>query len=174
MPRCATSSSITVPTGQPPPSRAQLRAMATSGLLPTMARSSIGTITASNVHGSGGTVDTLANTLTLAGDAATQAGVWNVSTPNFTVNTAAAGAFTRSMNEGSSVDVIATGTDGTSGDLNAASSLIWQGPGSLSLVAFHNVTPCADRAWRSNVSTNSVASFPTIEDSAAVNLALAT
>lgn len=99
-----------------------------------------GTITATNADGSGGTVDTLANTLTLAADATVQAGLWNVSTPSVTVDTATAGAFVRSLNAGTSVDATATGTNGASGDLNAVSNMIWQGPAALSLVAFHNVT----------------------------------
>jgi hypothetical protein len=99
-----------------------------------------GIIAAKNVDGSGGTVDTLANTLTLASNAAVQAGLWNVSTPNFTVNSATAGAFVRSLNAGTSVDATATGTNGASGDMTIASNLVWQGPASLALVAFRNVT----------------------------------
>jgi filamentous hemagglutinin family protein len=99
-----------------------------------------GTIAATNVDGSGGTVDTLANTLALQSGAAVQAGLWNVSTPNFTVDSATAGAFMRSLNAGTSVDAIATGTNGASGDLTVGSNLEWQGPASLSLGAFRNVT----------------------------------
>jgi filamentous hemagglutinin family protein len=99
-----------------------------------------GTITATNADASGGTVDTLANTLTLAGDATVKAALWNVSTPSFTVDTATAGAFVRSLNAATSVDAIATGTNGTTGDLNVVSNMTWQGPAALSLVAFHNVT----------------------------------
>jgi filamentous hemagglutinin family protein len=99
-----------------------------------------GTIAATNVDGSGGTVDTLANSLTLASGASVQAGLWNISTPNFTVDSATAGAFVRSLNAGTSVDATATGTNGAGGDMTVASNLDWQGPASLSLVAFHNVS----------------------------------
>ncbi|MFM0694273.1 filamentous hemagglutinin family protein [Paraburkholderia sp. GV068] len=99
-----------------------------------------GTLDATNADGRGGTVDTLANSLTLASDATVRAGSWNVSTPNFTVDNAAAGAFVRSLNAGTTVDATATGTNGASGDMTVASNLSWQGPASLSLVAFRNVT----------------------------------
>jgi len=99
-----------------------------------------GALTATNADGTGGTVDTLANALTLKSDAAVQAGLWNVSAPNFTVDSATAGAFTRSLNAGTSVDATATGTNGASGDMTVASDLNWTGPASLALVAFHNVT----------------------------------
>jgi filamentous hemagglutinin family protein len=99
-----------------------------------------GAIAATNVDGSGGTVDTLASTLTLASGASVQAGLWNISTPNFTVDSATAGAFVRSLNAGTSVDATATGTNGATGDMTVASSLDWKGPASLSLVAFRNVT----------------------------------
>ncbi|WP_041735647.1 filamentous hemagglutinin N-terminal domain-containing protein [Paraburkholderia atlantica] len=99
-----------------------------------------GTIAATNVDGSGGTVDTLANTLSFAHDAAVQAGRWNVSTPAFTIDRATAHAFMRSLDAGTSVDATATGTNGATGDMNVASNLRWKGPASLSLVAAHNLT----------------------------------
>ncbi|MFM0144935.1 GLUG motif-containing protein [Paraburkholderia sp. RL18-085-BIA-A] len=73
-------------------------------------------------------------------DASVQAGLWNVSTPKFTVDSATAGAFVRSLNAGTSIDATATVTNGASGDMTVASSLDWQGPASLSLVAFRHVT----------------------------------
>jgi filamentous hemagglutinin family protein len=99
-----------------------------------------GTLEATNVNGTGGTVDTLANTLTLQSDAAVQAGLWNVSTPNFTVDGATAGALMRSLNAGTLVDATATGTNGASGDLNVESNITWSGPASLALTASHNVS----------------------------------
>jgi filamentous hemagglutinin family protein len=99
-----------------------------------------GTIAATDADGNGGTVDTIANTLTLKSKATVQAGLWNVSTPNFTVDRATANAFVRSLNAGTSVDATATGTNGASGDMTVAANVDWQGPASLSLVAFHDVT----------------------------------
>jgi filamentous hemagglutinin family protein len=99
-----------------------------------------GTIVATNADGRGGTVDTLANTLTFRSGASVKAGLWNVSTPNFTVDSVTADAFIRSLNAGTSIDAAATGTNGASGDMTVASNLDWQGPASLSLVAFRNVT----------------------------------
>ncbi|MCC8405337.1 filamentous hemagglutinin N-terminal domain-containing protein [Paraburkholderia sp. MMS20-SJTN17] len=99
-----------------------------------------GTIAATNVDGSGGTVDTLAATLTLSHDAAVRARLWNVSTPDFTVDRATAHAFARSLNQGTSVDASATGTAGAAGDLTVTSNLDRKGPASLSLAAAHDVT----------------------------------
>jgi filamentous hemagglutinin family protein len=98
-----------------------------------------GTLTATNANGSGGTVDTLANTLMLGDSASVKAGQWNVSTPNLAVDSATAGAFTRSLNAGTSVDATATGTNGASGDTNVVSNIDWQGSASLALVAFRHV-----------------------------------
>jgi filamentous hemagglutinin family protein len=98
-----------------------------------------GTMTATNADGSGGTVDTLANTLTLKNDASVQAGLWNVSTPNFTIDSPVAGAFVRSLNAGTFINATATGTNGASGDMTVLSNLDWQGPASLALVAFRHV-----------------------------------
>lgn len=98
------------------------------------------TIAAANADGSGGTVDTQANTLSFARGAAVRAGQWNVSTPSFTVDNAAARAFIRSLNAGTSVGVTTTGTNGATGDLSVASNLSWQGPAALTLAAYRNVT----------------------------------
>jgi len=99
-----------------------------------------GTVAATNTNGSGGTVDTLATTLTFAHDAVVQAGLWNVSAPSFTVDRATAHAFMRSLNTGTSIVSTATGTGGATGDMTVASNLGWNGPASLSLVAARNVT----------------------------------
>jgi len=98
-----------------------------------------GTVAATNVGGSGGTVDTLAATLAFGHDAAVQAGVWNVSTPSFTVDATTAGAFARSLNNGTSVNATATGANGASGDMTVLSDLDWQSNASLSLAAFRYV-----------------------------------
>ncbi|MFM0684371.1 filamentous hemagglutinin N-terminal domain-containing protein [Paraburkholderia strydomiana] len=98
-----------------------------------------GTIAATNADGSGGTVDTLAYTLTLKNDASVQAGLWNVSTPSFVIDSPVAGAFVRSLNAGTSIDATATGTKGASGDVTVLSNVDWQGPASLALVAFRHV-----------------------------------
>ncbi|KAA0997919.1 filamentous hemagglutinin N-terminal domain-containing protein [Paraburkholderia panacisoli] len=113
-----------------------------------------GMLAATNADGSGGTVDTIANTLSLRNSAAVQAGLWNVSTPDFTVDSATAGAFVRSLNAGTSVDATATGTNGATGDMTVASSLDWKGPASLSLVAFRNVTIAAATTLRNTGSGN--------------------
>ncbi|MGF6408411.1 filamentous hemagglutinin N-terminal domain-containing protein [Paraburkholderia sp. MM5482-R1] len=98
-----------------------------------------GTVAATNVDGSGGTVDTLAAALTFGHDAAVQAGLWNVATPGFTVDHTTARAFMRSLNNGTSVYASATGTDGASGDMSVLSNLDWNSSASLSLVAFRHV-----------------------------------
>ncbi|MGF6416287.1 filamentous hemagglutinin N-terminal domain-containing protein [Paraburkholderia sp. MM5482-R1] len=113
-----------------------------------------GTIAATNADGSGGTVDTLAGTLTLAHGARVRAGLWNASTPNFTIDRGTADAFMRSLNAGTSVDATATGTNGASGDMTVASNLNWRGPASLSLAAFGNVTIAPATTLRSTGSGN--------------------
>lgn len=116
-----------------------------------------GTIAASNADGSGGTVDTRATQLAFGRHAAVQAGQWNLSTPAFTIDTAAAHALQRSLNAGTSIDVATTGANGATGDLSVASSLRWSGPASLTLAAYRDV---------------SVASGTTIANNGAGNLTL--
>lgn len=99
-----------------------------------------GAIAATNADGSGGTVDTQAAQLAFGPEASVQAGRWNLSTPTFTIDETAARALQSSLNAGTSVDVATTGANGTTGDLGVASSLHWQGPASLTLAAYHNVS----------------------------------
>jgi hypothetical protein len=100
----------------------------------------LGKIAASNTDGTGGTVDTQAAQLTFGKHAAVQAGQWNLSTPAFTIDDAAAHALRRSLNEGTSVDATTTGANGATGDLGIASSLSWSGPASLTLAAYRHVS----------------------------------
>jgi filamentous hemagglutinin family protein len=116
-----------------------------------------GTIAARNADGSGGTVDTQAAQLAFGKHATVLAGQWNLSTPAFTIDDTAARALQRSLNAGTSIDVTTTGANGATGDLGVASSLIWSGPGSLTLAAYHDV---------------SVATGTTIANSGAGNLTL--
>src|SRR6185437_11298250 len=90
--------------------------------------------------GSGGTVDTQAAQLAFGRHAAVHAGRWNLSTPAFTIDDAAARALQRSLNAGTSVDVTTTRANGARGDLGVASSLRWSGPASLTLAAYHDVS----------------------------------
>ncbi|MBB5470591.1 filamentous hemagglutinin family protein [Paraburkholderia sp. CI2] len=117
----------------------------------------LGTITASNADGSGGTVDTGAAQLAFGAKAAVHAGEWNLSTPAFTIDNSAARALRRSLNSGTSVDVTTTGAMGATGDLDVASTLRWSGPASLTLAAYRDV---------------SVASGATIANKGAGNLSL--
>ncbi|HEX7933765.1 MAG TPA: filamentous hemagglutinin N-terminal domain-containing protein [Paraburkholderia sp.] len=99
-----------------------------------------GKISATNADGSGGTVDTQAAQLAFGKHAAVYAGRWNLSTPEFTIDDAAARALQRSLNAGTSVNVNTTGANGATGDLGVASNLNWQGSASLTLAAYHNVS----------------------------------
>jgi hypothetical protein len=99
-----------------------------------------GKVAASNADGSGGTVDTQAAQLAFGKHAAVLAGQWNLSTPAFTIDDAAAHALQRSLNAGTSIDVTTTGANGATGDLGVASSLSWSGPASLTLAAYHDVS----------------------------------
>lgn len=116
-----------------------------------------GTLAATNADGSGGTVDTEAQKLAFGNQAGVDAGQWNLSTPAFTIDASAARALQRSLNAGTSVDVATTGANGATGDLGVASTLRWQGPASLTLAAYRNL---------------SVASGTTIANSGAGNLNL--
>ncbi|WP_236597678.1 filamentous hemagglutinin N-terminal domain-containing protein [Paraburkholderia kirstenboschensis] len=99
-----------------------------------------GRIAATNADGSGGTVDTQAAQLAFGRHAAVHAGQWNVSTPEWIIDDAAAHALQRSLNAGTSVNVATTGGNGATGDLGIASSLRWQGPASLTLAAYRHVS----------------------------------
>ncbi|WP_121323822.1 filamentous hemagglutinin N-terminal domain-containing protein [Paraburkholderia sp. RAU2J] len=99
-----------------------------------------GKIAATNADGSGGTVDTQAAQLAFGRHAAVRAGQWNISTPAFAIDRAAAGTLRRSLNAGTSVGVMTTGINGATGDLDIASNLNWHGPASLTLAAYHNVS----------------------------------
>jgi filamentous hemagglutinin family protein len=97
-----------------------------------------------DADGAGGTVDTTAQTVSFgtgqSGNTAVVAGQWNISTPGFTVERAAAGAFSRSLNAGTSIDLETTGAKGVSGDLRVASDVRWQGAASLTLAAYRTLT----------------------------------
>ncbi|RKT22253.1 filamentous hemagglutinin family protein [Paraburkholderia sp. RAU2J] len=99
-----------------------------------------GKIAATNADGSGGTVDTQAAQLAFGRHAAVHAGQWNLSTPAFMIDDAAARTLQRSLSAGTSVDVTTTGGNGATGDLSIASRLRWQGPASLTLAAYRNVS----------------------------------
>ncbi|SDR52405.1 filamentous hemagglutinin family N-terminal domain-containing protein [Paraburkholderia fungorum] len=99
-----------------------------------------GKIVASNADGSGGTVDTQAARLAFGDRAVVTAAQWNLSTPAFTIDPSAAGALQRSLNAGTSVAATASGANGATGDLDVAASLRWNGPASLTLAAYHDVS----------------------------------
>ncbi|WP_080405895.1 filamentous hemagglutinin N-terminal domain-containing protein [Burkholderia ubonensis] len=97
-------------------------------------------IRATNVDGSGGTVDTAAGRLAFDHCApVVLAGIWNISTPSFTIDTPAATAFVRSLNAGTSVNLQTTGAHGQSGDITVASNLRWKRGASLTLGAYRTL-----------------------------------
>lgn len=99
-----------------------------------------GPIEARNADGSGGTVDVDARTLSFNNGTLVKAKQWNITTPAFAVDGAAAGALQRSLNKGTSIGVTTTADDGASGDIDIASSLQWRGAGSLTLSAYRSLT----------------------------------
>ncbi len=102
-----------------------------------------GTIEAKNADGSGGTVDTHGALLELGADGIkplVKAGKWNVSTPDLTIDDAAAATFARSLNAGTSIDAQATAAQGGTGDVDVMSSIHWNGAASLTLGAYHSLT----------------------------------
>ena len=103
-----------------------------------------GKIAATNTDGSGATVDTQARQLRFGRRAEVDAGQWNLSTPAFTIDNAAANALQRSLNAGTSVDVGTTGANGATGDLGVAAALRWQGPASLTLSAYRSISIAAE------------------------------
>ena len=100
-----------------------------------------GQIDAKKTDGSGGTVDTIASNLAFDASIPTvSAGIWNITTPSFTVGDSAALSFSRSLSAGTSINLQTTGTSGQTGDIDVASSINWNGAASLDLGAFHSIT----------------------------------
>lgn len=99
-----------------------------------------GTVTATNADGSGGIVDTQAARLSFGPGAKVLAGQWNVTTPSLSVDNAMAAAFQRSLTGGTSITATTTGVNGATGDIDVGSNLVWQGPASLTLEAYRNVS----------------------------------
>lgn len=98
-------------------------------------------IVATNANGSGGTVDTVAGNLTFCDCGPTvTAGVWNITTPGYAIGADAAGALSRSLSAGTSVNLSTTGTGGAEGDIDVDDNLAWTGGASLALNAYHTVT----------------------------------
>jgi len=89
----------------------------------------------------GGTVDMSAGSLEFPfGGTSVTAKQWNISTPGFTVDNAAASALSQGLNAGTSVNVQTTGANGNSGDLNVNSGINWQGNAALTLAAYRSLT----------------------------------
>jgi filamentous hemagglutinin family protein len=98
-------------------------------------------IRATSADGSGGTVDTAAGTLVFCScGPVVLAGIWNITTPGFTIYTPAATAFARSLNAGTSVNLQTTGANGQTGDITVASNVRWKRGASLTLGAYHTLT----------------------------------
>lgn len=99
-----------------------------------------GAISATGVDGAGGTVDTVAGTLRFGTSApSVLAGVWNLTTPAFTVDTLAATAFAQALSGGASVNLQTTGVGGRSGDITVASNVDWTGAASFTLGAYRSL-----------------------------------
>ncbi len=103
-----------------------------------------GTIEARNAKGSGGRVDVDASTLTLGdafgGSALVKAKQWNIKTPSFTIDSVATPALRQSLNAGTSIRLTATGAQGSSGNIDVASTIHWVGAAALTLNAYHSLT----------------------------------
>jgi filamentous hemagglutinin family protein len=110
-----------------------------------------GDISAVSADGSGGTVETSAQRLSVR-DATVRAGTWKLAAPDLTVDAGTAGALQRSLNTGTSIQALATGGSSGSGsgptagataangDLAVASNLQWNGGANLTLSGARNVT----------------------------------
>ncbi len=99
-----------------------------------------GTLQAANSDGSGGTVDTTAARLRIAGGPTVKANVWNVTLPAFTLDGVDAQVLQNNLNQGTSLNIQTTGAGGTTGDLDVAAGLHWGGAASLTLAAYHSLT----------------------------------
>ncbi|MDR5880928.1 filamentous hemagglutinin N-terminal domain-containing protein [Caballeronia sp. LZ032] len=93
-----------------------------------------GSIAAANADGSGGSVETHANALDVAG-ADVHAGNWTLGAPALTVDQPTGTALARSLANGTSVVA-----QSSSGDLAVNGSVQWTGNGSLTLNAAHSVS----------------------------------
>jgi filamentous hemagglutinin family protein len=97
-------------------------------------------IDAHNADGGGAVVDTAAGNLVFCGCVpSVSAGLWNITTPSFTIGDTAAMSFARSLNAGTSINLLTTGGAAQSGDIHVAASTRWYGGASLSLAAYHSV-----------------------------------
>lgn len=96
-----------------------------------------GTIVASNVDGSAGTVETNSTALSL-GTATVLAGNWLLATPVFRIDDATAATLERSLNAGTSIDITTTAS-GSSGNVNVLSNVAWHSGASLDIDAEHSV-----------------------------------
>jgi filamentous hemagglutinin family protein len=96
-----------------------------------------GTIAAANADGSGGTVETRANTLDVAG-ADVHAGNWKLGAPSIDVDQPTGEAIARSLANGTSVHA-----ESSAGDLDVSGSVEWSGNASLALGAAHSVSIAA-------------------------------
>ena len=99
-----------------------------------------GPIDANNADGSGGTVDTTATRLRIAGGPAVQAKQWNITVPSFTVDSIAAPVFQNNLNAGTSINLQTSGAGGATGDIDVAAGIRWSGAASLTLGAYHSLT----------------------------------
>ena len=99
-----------------------------------------GPVEATNANGSGGTVDTTAARLRIAGGPAVQAKQWNITMPSFTIDSIAAPVFQNNLNAGTSINLQTSGAGGTTGDIDVASSIHWNSAASLTLGAYHSLT----------------------------------
>jgi filamentous hemagglutinin family protein len=101
-----------------------------------------GSVAATNTGGSGGTLDTAAQTFAVCDCAAPSvtAGIWRITTPALVVGRSIAGALARSLTGGTSVELDATGANGKSGDLELATDVRWSGGATLTLAAYRNVS----------------------------------
>ena len=97
-------------------------------------------VEAKNADGSGGIVDTSAAALAFGLSPSVLAGVWNIATPTFTIDAAAAAMFSRSLAAGTSINLQTTGAYGRTGDIDVAKTIDWSGSASLTLGAYRNVS----------------------------------
>lgn len=99
-----------------------------------------GKIDAIDADGSGGTVDTQAARLRIAGGPTVKANVWNITLPAYVIDAVDAQMLQANLNGGTSIGIRTTGAGGATGDVHIEFGIHWSGAASLTVDAYHSLT----------------------------------
>ncbi|MGG1947990.1 filamentous hemagglutinin N-terminal domain-containing protein [Trinickia sp. NRRL B-1857] len=99
-----------------------------------------GTIDARDADGSGGTVDTQAARLRIAGGPTVKANVWNITLPMYAIDAVDAQMLQANLNGGTSIGIRTTGVGGATGDVDIGFGMHWSSAASLTIDAYRSLT----------------------------------